>query len=76
MKSNPIKKLYPEFVKQYRSFMAPVKKDIRSKIAHLKPRDIDKIVRDIFKRHNVRVKFKESVLSVAETSLKMGLKKK
>ena len=75
MRSNPARKHALEFVRRFRPVLAAMKPELRKRLENAKPRDAGKIVRELFKKHDVKGKLKKAVLDSAEAAIKTGLKK-
>ena len=75
MKPHPAHKHTQEFVHAFRPALAAVKPELLKALEHAKPRDAAKIVRELFKKHDIRGKLKNAVLGTAEKAIKQGLKK-
>ncbi len=75
MRSNPARKHALEFVRRFRPVLAAMKPGLRKRLENAKPRDAAKIVRELFKRHDVKGKLKKAVLDSAEAAIKQGLKR-
>jgi hypothetical protein len=75
MRINPARKHANEFVRRFRPVLAGMKTELRKRIENAKPRDAGKIVRELFKKHDVRGKLKKAVLDSAEAAIKQGLKR-
>ena len=75
MRPNPARKHALEFVRRFRPVLNLPRAELKKKLKSAKPRDAIKIVRELFKKHDILKKRAALILDSAEAAIKQGLKK-